>query len=55
MRSIARLTILLLSLLALAGNAIYAVGGWDGATEEFVNEVRSYQVAFQTFLPVSIR
>ncbi|MCB0192737.1 MAG: hypothetical protein KDJ65_12400 [Anaerolineae bacterium] len=41
--------------LALAGNAIYAVGGWDGATEEFVNEVRSYQVAFQTFLPVSIR
>ncbi|MCB0209590.1 MAG: hypothetical protein KDJ52_09680 [Anaerolineae bacterium] len=41
--------------LTIAGNAIYAVGGWDGATEEFVNEVSSYQVAFQTFFPVSIR
>ena len=41
--------------LTIAGNAIYAVGGWDGSAEEFMNDVNSYQVAFQTFLPVSIR
>ncbi|MCB0165909.1 MAG: hypothetical protein KDI79_16875 [Anaerolineae bacterium] len=41
--------------LTIAGNAIYAVGGWDGAAEEFMNDVSSYQIAFQTFLPLSIR
>jgi N-acetylneuraminic acid mutarotase len=32
---------------------IYAVGGWDGTEEKFVDSVASYQFLFQLFLPLS--
>jgi hypothetical protein len=32
---------------------IYAVGGWDGTEEKFMDTVVSYQFLFQLFLPIS--
>jgi len=39
--------------LASIDTTMYAVGGWDGNTEEFKNSVVSYQFLYQLFLPVS--
>jgi N-acetylneuraminic acid mutarotase len=40
--------------LAVVDTTLYAVGGWDGAANEFTDRVVSYQFLFQFFLPVSI-
>lgn len=39
--------------LAATDTRIYAVGGWNGNTEEFMDAVTSYQFLFQLFLPIS--
>lgn len=41
--------------LTTIGNVLYAVGGWNGSTHEFMSDVVSYQVAFKIFFPLSIR
>jgi len=32
---------------------IYAIGGWDGTDQKFIDSVVSYQFLFQLFLPIS--
>jgi N-acetylneuraminic acid mutarotase len=39
--------------LAATDTRIYAVGGWNGSAEEFMDAVTSYQFLFQLFLPIS--
>jgi DNA-binding CsgD family transcriptional regulator/N-acetylneuraminic acid mutarotase len=39
--------------LAVVDNKIYAVGGWDGAEEKYVDAVVSYQYLYQIFIPIS--
>lgn len=39
--------------LAAIDTTIYAVGGWDGQAEEYMDSVVSYQFLFQLFLPIS--
>jgi hypothetical protein len=39
--------------LATVGTSIYAVGGWDGDQEAFMDSVVSYQFIYQLFLPIS--
>lgn len=40
--------------LATIDTNIYAVGGWDGTDEQYMDSVVSYQFLFQIFLPVNI-
>ncbi len=37
----------------IIGTKIYAVGGWDGDEETFMNSVTSYQFLYQFFVPIS--
>ena len=39
--------------LAVIDTKIYAVGGWDGTEEQFMNSVVSYQFLYQFFLPIT--
>lgn len=39
--------------LAVIDTTIYAVGGWDGDAEEYMDSVVSYQFLYQLFLPLS--
>jgi hypothetical protein len=39
--------------LATVDTSIYAVGGWDGADETYMDSVVSYQFIYQLFLPIS--
>jgi DNA-binding CsgD family transcriptional regulator/N-acetylneuraminic acid mutarotase len=39
--------------LTVMDTTIYAAGGWNGAEEEFMDSVVSYQLLFQIFLPIS--
>lgn len=39
--------------LAAVDTQIYAVGGWNGAENEYLDSVVSYQFLFQLFLPIS--
>lgn len=39
--------------LAVIDTKIYAIGGWNGAENEYLDSVVSYQVLFQLFLPIS--
>jgi DNA-binding CsgD family transcriptional regulator/N-acetylneuraminic acid mutarotase len=39
--------------LAAIDTTIYAVGGWDGTAEEYLDSNVSYQFLFQLFLPIS--
>jgi hypothetical protein len=32
---------------------IYAIGGWDGSGEKYMDAVVSYQTVFQLFLPIT--
>jgi kelch-like protein 10 len=38
--------------LAATDSRIYAVGGWNGEEDDFMNAVRSHQYLFQLFLPI---
>jgi DNA-binding CsgD family transcriptional regulator/N-acetylneuraminic acid mutarotase len=38
---------------AVIDSRIYAVGGWDGTNNEFMNDLTSYNVLFKLFLPIS--
>jgi len=40
--------------LTATNNRIYAVGGWNGNDEEFMDAVMSHQFLFQIFLPIGI-
>jgi N-acetylneuraminic acid mutarotase len=39
--------------LAVIDTKIYAIGGWDGTEEKYINTVVSYQYLYQLFLPIS--
>lgn len=39
--------------LAAINTKIYAIGGWNGAENEYLDSVVSYQFLFQLFLPIS--
>jgi len=39
--------------LAAIDTNIYAIGGWDGSDEKYMDAVVSYQTVFQLFLPVT--
>jgi N-acetylneuraminic acid mutarotase len=39
--------------LAVIDTKIYAMGGWDGTENKYMDSVVSYQVLFQLFLPLS--
>lgn len=39
--------------LAAVDTNIYAIGGWDGSDEKYMDAVVSYQTVFQLFLPVT--
>ncbi len=39
--------------LAVVDTKIYAVGGWDGTEEKYIDLVASYQFLYQLFLPIS--
>lgn len=39
--------------LAIIDTQIYAMGGWDGAEEKYIDSVVSYQFLYQIFLPLS--
>jgi DNA-binding CsgD family transcriptional regulator/N-acetylneuraminic acid mutarotase len=41
--------------LAATDTRIYAVGGWDGTEEKFMDSTASHQYLFQFFLPVTIQ
>ncbi len=41
--------------LAATDTKIYAVGGWDGTEEKFMDSTASHQFLFQFFLPVTIQ
>jgi DNA-binding CsgD family transcriptional regulator/N-acetylneuraminic acid mutarotase len=39
--------------LAAIDTTIYAIGGWDGSDEKYMDTVVSYQTVFQLFLPIT--
>lgn len=39
--------------LATVNSRIYAVGGWNGTDEEYMDAVKSYQVVYELFFPIS--
>ncbi len=39
--------------LTIIDTKIYAVGGWDGSKEKFMDSVVSYQFVYQFFLPIT--
>lgn len=39
--------------LAIIDSRIYAVGGWNGTSDEFMNDLTSYNVLYKLFLPLS--
>jgi DNA-binding CsgD family transcriptional regulator/N-acetylneuraminic acid mutarotase len=39
--------------LATVGTSIYAIGGWNGDEETFMDSVVSYQFIYQLFIPIS--
>ena len=39
--------------MATVNNALYAIGGWDDTTGEYMDSVVSYQVLYQLFIPIS--
>lgn len=41
--------------LTTVDNTIYAAGGWDGSENRYLENLVSYQLAFQVFLPISVQ